>query len=76
MPMAPEFPRFLFRVKDPEIEREAKRMVEHFGIDDIEIRRDDTIKDAWLEDYERRKTVYGLEEIEEYLQKLVSGELD
>ncbi|MFQ6116985.1 MAG: hypothetical protein ACE5LQ_01825 [Candidatus Bipolaricaulia bacterium] len=68
-----DFPRFLFRVKDAEIEREARRMVEALGIDDIEIRRDDTIKDAWLEDNERLKTIYGLEEIEEYLEKLVSG---
>jgi hypothetical protein len=60
-------------VKDTEIEREARRMVESFGIADIEIRRDDTIKDAWLEDNERLKTIYGLEEIEEYLEKLVSG---
>jgi hypothetical protein len=68
-----DFPRFLFRVKDAEIEREARRMVEALGIDDIEIRRDDTIKDAWLEDNERLKTIYGLEEIEEYLEALVSG---
>jgi hypothetical protein len=68
-----DFPRFLFRVKDAEIEREARRMVESLGIDDIEIRRDDTIKDAWLEDNERLKTIYGLEDIEEYLEKLVSG---
>jgi len=67
-----DFPRFLFRVKDAEIEREARRMVEALGIDDIEIRRDDTIKDAWLEDNERLKTIYGLEEIEEYLEELIS----
>ena len=73
--MSTEFPRFLFRVKDAEIEREAKRMVEHFRIDDIEIRRDDTIKDAWLEDNERLRTIYGLEEIEEYLEALVAGKL-
>jgi len=68
-----EIPRFLFRVKDAELEREARRMVEAFGIDDVEIRRDDTIKDAWLEDNERLKTIYGLEEIEEYLEALISG---
>jgi hypothetical protein len=67
------FPRFLFRVKDREIENEAKRMVSVFGIDDIEIRRDDTIADAWLEDYEAGKTIYGLEEIERYLEELTSG---
>jgi len=47
-------------------------MVESIGIDDIEIRRDDTIKDAWLEDNARVKTIYSLEEIEEYLEELVS----
>lgn len=64
------FPRFLFRVKNREIENEAKRMVAVFGIDDIEIRRDDTIADAWLEDYEAGRTIYGLEEIEKYLEEL------
>jgi hypothetical protein len=63
----------LFRVKDREIENEAKRMVSVFGIDDIEIRRDDTIADAWLEDYEAGRTIYGLEEIERYLEELTSG---
>jgi hypothetical protein len=47
-------------------------MVASFGIKDIEIRRDDTIKDAWLEDNEALKTTYGLEDIREYLEKLVS----
>ncbi|MCD5407854.1 hypothetical protein LR090_01130 [Candidatus Bipolaricaulota bacterium] len=64
------FPRFLFRVKNREIENEAKKMVEVYGIDDIEIRRDDTIADAWLEDYEAGRTIYGLEEIEKYLEEL------
>ena len=64
------FPRFLFRVKDKQIEAEAQRMVAALGIDDIEIRRDDTIKDAWLEDNEALKTTYGLEEIQEYLENL------
>jgi len=67
------FPRFLFRVKNREIENEAKRMVAVFGIDDIEIRRDDTIADAWLEDYEAGRTIYGLEEIEKYLEELTKG---
>ncbi len=68
----PSFPRFLFRVKDRQIEEEAKKMVASFGIKDIEIRRDDTIKDAWLEDNEALKTTYGLEDIREYLEDLVS----
>ena len=67
------FPRFLFRVKNREIENEAKRMVAVFGIDDIEIRRDDTIADAWLEDYEAGRTIYGLEEIQRYLEELTKG---
>ena len=64
------FPRVLFRVKDRQIEAEAQQMVAALGIDDIEIRRDDTIKDAWLEDNEVLKTTYGLEEIQEYLENL------
>ena len=67
------FPRFLFRVKNREIENEAKKMVEVYGIDDIEIRRDDTIADAWLEDYEAGRTIYGLEKIKEYLEELTKG---
>jgi hypothetical protein len=68
----PSFPRFLFRVKDRQIEEEARRMVDSLGIDDIEIRRDDTIKDAWLEDNKALKTTYGLADIQEYLEYLVS----
>jgi len=65
-------PRFLFRVKDRQIEEEAERMMSAFGISDVEIRRDDTIKDAWLEDYKAMKTTYGLDEIQEYLEGLTS----
>ena len=63
-------PRFLFRVKDRQIEEEAQKMMSAFGITDVEIRRDDTIKDAWLEDYKVMKTTYGLEEIQAYLEAL------
>lgn len=66
-------PRFLFRVKDRQIEEEARTMVDALGIGDVEIRRDDTILDAWLEDYKAMKTTYGLEEIQKYLEELVSG---
>jgi hypothetical protein len=66
-------PRFLFRVKDRQIEEEARTMVDAFGITDIEIRRDDTIESAWLEDYKAMKTTYGLEEIQEYLEGLLSS---
>ncbi len=67
------FPRFLFRVKDRQIEEEARKMVDACGIKDVEIRRDDTIKDAWLEDNVALKTTFGLEDIEEYLESLTSG---
>ncbi len=66
------FPRFLFRVKDRQIEEEARKMVDSFGIKDVEIRRDDTIKDAWFEDSTALKTTYGLEDIREYLDELTS----
>lgn len=65
-------PRFLFRVKDRQIEEEAQKMMSAFGITDVEIRRDDTIKDAWLEDNVALKTTYGLEDIREYLEGLSS----
>jgi hypothetical protein len=66
-------PRFLFRVKDRQIEEEARTMMDAFHITDVEIRRDDTIESAWLEDYKVMKTTYGLEEIQEYLEGLLSG---
>jgi hypothetical protein len=65
-----QFPRFLFRVKDRQIEDEAQKMVDAFGIGDVEIRRDDTIDTAWLEDYKAMKTTYGLDEIRAYLETL------
>ena len=68
----PSFPRFLFRAKDRQIEEEARKMVDSFGIKDIEIRRDDTIKDAWLEDNVALKTTFGLEDIREYLEELTA----
>jgi len=66
-------PRFLFRVKDRQIEEEASKMVSSFGISDVEIRRDDTIKDAWLEDFKAMKTTYGLEEIQQYLEEVTGS---
>jgi len=69
----PSFPRFLFRVKDRQIEEEARKMVDTYGVKDIEIRRDDTIKDAWLEDNVALKTTFGLEDIQEYLENLTGG---
>jgi len=64
-------PRFLFRVKDRQIEEEAQTMLDALGITDVEVRRDDTILDAWLEDYKAMKTTYGLDEIQKYLEDLV-----
>ncbi|MBU1049254.1 hypothetical protein KKG90_04435 [Candidatus Bipolaricaulota bacterium] len=65
-----DIPRFLFRVKDRQIEEEAENLVAHFGIKDVEIRRDDTIKDAWFEDSTAMKTTFGLDDIRAYLEEL------
>ena len=68
----PSIPRFLFRVKDRQIEEEARTMVDAYGIKNVEIRRDDTIKDAWFEDSQALKTTFGLDDIREYLEDLTS----
>lgn len=65
-------PRFLFRVKDRQIEEEAHKMVASFGLKDVEIRRDDTIKDAWFEDSEVLKTTFGLDDIRQYMEELTA----
>ena len=67
-----DIPRFLFRVKDRQIEEEAKMMVASFGLKDVEIRRDDTIKDAWFEDSTAMKTTFGLDDIRGYLEELTA----
>lgn len=67
-----DIPRFLFRVKDRQIEEEARKMVTSFGLKNVEIRRDDTIKDAWFEDSEVMKTTFGLDDIREYLEQLTT----
>ena len=67
-----DIPRFLFRVKDRQIEEEARKMVASFGLKTVEIRRDDTIKDAWFEDNEGLKTTYGLDDIRAYMEELTS----
>jgi len=67
-----DIPRFLFRVKDRQIEEEARKMVAAYGLKDVEIRRDDTIKDAWFEDSTALKTTFGLDDIREYLEELTS----
>ena len=68
-----DIPRFLFRVKDRQIEEEAKKMVASFGLKNVEIRRDDTIKDAWFEDSQVLKTTFGLDDIREYLEELTGS---
>ena len=68
-----DIPRFLFRAKDRQIEEEARKMVASFGLKNVEIRRDDTIKDAWFEDSEVMKTTFGLDDIREYLEDLTSN---
>ena len=65
--------RFLFRVKDKQIESEAETMLASLGIEDVEVRRDETVKEAWLEDYEVGRTIYGLDDIEEYLEELIGS---
>lgn len=65
--------RFLFRVKDRQIEKEARTMLSSLDIDEVEVRRDETVKEAWLEDYEVGKTIYGLGDIEDYLESLTSS---
>jgi len=67
-----DVPRFLFRVKDRQIEDEARKMVASFGLKDVEIRRDDTIKDAWFEDSVSLKTTFGLDDIRAYLEELTA----
>lgn len=65
--------RFLFRVKNKQIESEAETMLSSLGIEDVEVRRDETVKEAWLEDYEVGRTIYGLDDIEEYLEELINS---
>lgn len=48
-------------------------MISSLGIEDVEVRRDETVKEAWLEDYEVGRTIYGLNEIEEYLEDLIGS---
>ncbi len=65
-------PRFLFRARSREIEEEAKTLLDSLGIDDVEIRRDETVAEAWLEDNKAMRTIYGFEDIREYLENLTS----
>ncbi|MCR4391842.1 MAG: hypothetical protein NUV94_03465 [Candidatus Acetothermia bacterium] len=66
-------PRFMLRAKDADIEREARLLLEVLGIEDVEVVRDDTVAEAWLDDLEARRTIYGLDEIRRYLEQLVKG---
>lgn len=63
----------MLRAKDADIEREARLLLEVLGIEDVEVVRDDTVAEAWLDDLEARRTIYGLDEIRRYLEQLVTG---
>jgi hypothetical protein len=63
----------MLRAKDADIEREARLLLEVLGIEDVEVVRDDTVAEAWLDDLEARRTIYGLDEIRRYLEQLVKG---
>jgi len=65
--------RFMVRAHDGEIEAEARRLLTALVVDDVEVIRDETVAEAWLDDLEARRTIYGLAEIREYLERLIKG---
>ncbi|HNR25074.1 MAG TPA: hypothetical protein PKG50_06615 [Candidatus Bipolaricaulis anaerobius] len=65
--------RFMVRAHDGEIEAEARRLLTALDVDDVEVIRDETVAEAWLDDLEARRTIYGLAEIREYLERLIKG---
>jgi len=65
--------RFMLRAHDGEIEDEARRLLAALDVDDVEVIRDETVAEAWLDDLEARRTIYGLEEIRQYLERLIRG---
>lgn len=65
--------RFMLRAHDEEIEAEARRLLAALDVEDVEIIRDETVAEAWLDDMEARRTIYGLEEIRHYLERLIKG---
>ncbi|HPD06438.1 MAG TPA: hypothetical protein PLC08_00950 [Candidatus Bipolaricaulis sp.] len=65
--------RFMLRAHDGEIEAEARRLLAALDVDDVEVIRDETVAEAWLDDLEARRTIYGLAEIRQYLEELIAG---
>lgn len=65
--------RFMLRAHDGEIEEEARKLLSALDVDDVEVIRDETVAEAWLDDIEARRTIYGLEEIRQYLERLIKG---
>jgi len=65
--------RFIFRAHDGEIEEEGRKLLASLDVEDVEVIRDETVAEAWLDDLEARRTIYGLEEIREYLERLIKG---
>jgi hypothetical protein len=65
--------RFMLRAHDGRIEDEARRLLSALDVDDVEVIRDETVAEAWLDDLDARRTIYGLEEIRDYLERLTKG---
>ncbi|HEU68002.1 MAG TPA: hypothetical protein ENN53_02085 [Candidatus Acetothermia bacterium] len=65
--------RFIFRAHDGEIEEEGRKLLASLDVEDVEVIRDETVAEAWLDDLEARRTIYGLEEIRQYLERLIKG---
>jgi len=65
--------RFIFRAHDGEIEEEGRKLLASLDVDDVDVIRDETVAEAWLDDLEARRTIYGLQEIREYLERLIKG---
>lgn len=65
--------RFILRAHDEEVEAEARRLLAALDVDDVDLIRDETVAEAWLDDLEARRTIYGLEEIRRYLERLIKG---
>ena len=65
--------RFIFRAHDGEIEEEGRKLLASLDVEDVDVIRDETVAEAWLDDLDARRTIYGLEEIRQYLERLIKG---
>ncbi len=65
--------RFMLRAHDEEVEAEARRLLAALDVDDVEVIRDETVAEAWLDDLEAGRTIYGLDKIRSYLERLIKG---